>query len=105
MSAQAKKMPTKQAVVTRQYVIKSIFVDKYNTVRKRVLLTGCVCSDCGFDFCERNGFPEWADLDDGQKAVVQQAMVEHKKLHTLAENRIVTEAELVQNNLGKPAAV
>lgn len=89
----------------KKYVIKSIFVDKYNIVRIRVLLTGCVCEDCGFDFCERNGFPPWDELDDGQRAVVTQAMKEHKKLHTISQHKIITEEEMVQNNLGKPAAL
>ena len=103
MNAQAKK-PAAPKAEPKKYVIKSSFVDKYNIVRIRVLLTGCVCEDCGFDFCERNGFPEWGDLDDGQRAVVTQAMKEHKKLHTVSQHRIVTEEEMVENNLGKPVS-
>lgn len=89
----------------RRWIIKPTQIDKFTILRKRVLITGCVCEDCGFDFCERNGFPPWDDLDSGQRAVVKQALVEHRKLHSVAENQIITEDDPVQNNLGKPAAV
>jgi transcription initiation factor TFIID subunit TAF12 len=87
----------------KRWIVKETPIDKFTILRKRVLLTGCVCEDCGFNFCERNGFPEWETLDIGQRTVVEQALKEHKKLHTVAENKIITEGDDVQNNLGKPA--
>jgi hypothetical protein len=83
-------------------VLKEVVVDKFTTLRFRVELTGCVCEDCGFDFCARNGFPEWDNLEEGQKAVVKEAMKQHKELHSVTEQRVVTSEQLNTHNLTKP---
>lgn len=110
MTARAKKSTTPNAQVISpeekveplKMILKEIVVDKFTTIRFRVPLTGCVCEDCGFDFCQRNGFPEWDDLDVGQQAVVTEAIKQHKALHSVAEQRVVEADQVIQNNLGKP---
>jgi hypothetical protein len=89
----------------RLFVLREKKIDPFTTLRTRHLLTGCVCDQCGFDVCEKNGLGKWDDLETEEKMKVKQAIIKHKSLHVVAENKVVKESELETSYMHPPKLV
>jgi len=89
----------------RKFVLKEKKIDLFSVLRTRILLTPCVCEQCGFDLCEKNGLGEYEDLAAEEQQRVKQAIKKHKELHITAEDRVVAEEDLPIVNLRSPRLV
>ncbi len=89
----------------RKLVLKEKKVDNFTTLRTRVVLTPCVCEQCGFDLCVTNGLGEYEDLAPEEKQRVKQAIKKHKELHVTSEDRVVAEEDLPTQWLRAPRLV
>jgi hypothetical protein len=96
---------TKRPKTGRKFVLKEKKIDMFSTLRTRVLLTECVCDQCGFDLCEKNGLGEYADLATDEQTRVKQALKKHKELHIASEDRVVAEEDLPTMHLRSPRLV
>ncbi len=89
----------------RKLVMKEKKLDPFTTLRRRIVLTPCVCEQCGFDLCEKNGLGDYGDLGVEEKARVKQAIKKHKELHVVAENQVVLEEDMPTHHLRSPRLV
>lgn len=82
-------------------IIQEVRVDKFNVKRSRVELTPAVCPICAFDLLDKFK-KNYADLKDGEKTVVAEAMIRHKaQFHTVADQRIIDSSELPKEYLAR----
>jgi hypothetical protein len=96
---------TKRKKTGRKFVLKEKKIDLFSVLRTRVLLTPCVCEQCGFDLCEKNGLGEYDDLMPEEQQRVKQAIKKHKELHVTSEDRVVAEEDLPVSHLRSPRLV
>lgn len=98
-----------EAEAEERYVLRSRVVDRFNTIRTRVLVTPAVCDVCGTDFVEVNrrklGIDSegtYASLSPAQKDDMKALVAEHKRrVHTGADLHIATRGELAKEWLGR----
>lgn len=83
-----------------EYIVRKIFIDKFNQKHIRIELTPSVCSVCGFDVAEkRHG--RWGLVPVSERKTVVEALAEHKKVvHTLGDLHIVKKSQLPRQWLG-----
>ncbi len=89
----------------RLFVLREKKIDNFTILRTRHLLTPCVCAECGFDLCVKNGLGEYDDLEPEEQMRVKQAIKKHKELHITSEQQVVKESELETSYLRKPGLV
>lgn len=78
-----------------RYITTEQRVDKFNVIRKRVLITPGVCTKCGFDIIGFNKLVPYEDLNGADQLRVKAALKEHiEREHTSADDKIVSRKEL-----------
>jgi hypothetical protein len=87
-----------------RYVLreKKIPGDPYNVIRTRVRITPAVCEQCALDLVELNLEPgtRYEDLNTDLQAALRQALADHRRTHTTAEQLIVSESQVSRQWLG-----
>lgn len=93
---------TVDAEPKKQYIITNRRVDKFNTIRKRVLLSPAICRECGEDLLALNSIEEpWEELPKSQQTALMSAMKDHElKTHSRAQALLVDEDEIAGAWLG-----
>ena len=96
-------MPAAKAEEKRKFIITTRRVDKFNIIRKRVLLSPAICQKCGEDLLALNKIEEpWDDLAPAHQDAIKGAMKDHvTKTHTRAQALIVNEDEIAGAWLGE----
>ena len=87
-----------------EYILQERKVDRYTTIRRRVLLTPskCTVNGCSFDVAERNGYPGgWEEVPQDQRPQMLLALKKHiEYVHTASQAHIVGQSELPTRWLG-----
>lgn len=87
----------------KHFIINERKVDKFTTLRKRILITPAVCEICGLDLIENSGSDKkYSEMTKEEQAQVAKAVEKHKELvHSPHSKLIVTEDEIPTSYLGK----
>jgi len=88
----------------KRYKMQSFFIDKFNTLRKRVLLTPSMCqrANCTFDIAVANGYAGWQDVPEDSRASMLKAFEKHDaEAHSIVEETIINEDQIPKNYLGQ----
>lgn len=88
---------------TKQMVITTRRVDKFNTIRKRVELHPAICLECGEDMLQLNNVEgPFEDLPATQQQAMKECLEDHKaKAHTRAAKLVIEEEEIAGAWLGE----
>ncbi len=80
----------------RKYVLKVVRVDKFNTLRKRVLLTPAVCKYCGEDLLELRGITNsYFSLSELEQKQIKVALEQHQHAaHSMAELQVLSAKDM-----------
>lgn len=87
----------------KHFIINEKKIDKFNTIRNRIVLTPAVCEICGLDLIDNiGGEVPYNDMTREEKDRVVQAVEKHKELmHTPHSQLIVTEDQIPTSYLGE----
>jgi predicted Zn-ribbon and HTH transcriptional regulator len=83
-------------------VIQQVRVDKFNTLRKRVLLTPAVCRNCGVDFAAKLNLDPYHELKPEVQARLRSIVQEHvEKDHSISQLQAVRRGDLKRLTLSE----
>lgn len=78
-----------------KYVVVEKEVDKFNKIRKRVLLTPGVCPKCGLDIIELNQLIPYSELNPSDQLKVRKAIEQHiSEDHIITEEKVITKSQM-----------
>mgnify|MGYP001569283240 CR=1 FL=1 len=85
----------------RRFIIRQTIIDKFNTVRRRVLLTPSMCTRLGCTFDAASKFGGWENAPESQHAVMRVVLIQHDKVaHNSSEDLIVDEEDMPKEWIG-----
>lgn len=80
----------------RKYLLVDHEVDEFTVKRVRKLVTPSLCTECGYDVCDKFKFPPYDELKKPLQEKVERLLALHKeKIHPRGSGKLVDEEDIV----------